>query len=278
MAFWGYGLYANDCAADVKDTYVSLLQNGLDDEEVYAQMLEEFKEYLGTEEEPLFWYALADIQWQKGRLRSEVKQKALFWINNNGGLDFWMDSANKGTGWKNTLLKLQTRLNTPQPPLKKVHRPKCFPKNPWNIGDIYAYQFDSNEALKKDIVGKYIVLQKIGNTKFLDGNILSRIQVFDKLFESLPCIDEIQNIRVLPLIPNYDIDINNYEDFYDCCSASMYMYRLSDYPSSSLTFIGSKHIEKDNLYPFEFRWENLDWESLGDSLCEFYLAWHDKSF
>ena len=31
-----------------------------------------------VEEEPLFWYVLADTQWNYDRLQPEVKEKALF--------------------------------------------------------------------------------------------------------------------------------------------------------------------------------------------------------
>ena len=34
-----------------------------------------------VEEEPLFWFALADTQWNYGRLLPEVKEQALAWLD-----------------------------------------------------------------------------------------------------------------------------------------------------------------------------------------------------
>lgn len=32
MGYWGAGLYANDTGTDVRDAYMTVLQDGLDDE------------------------------------------------------------------------------------------------------------------------------------------------------------------------------------------------------------------------------------------------------
>lgn len=84
MGFWGAELYANDTGADVRDVYMDALQNGLSDDESWEKVLKKFGEYLGTEEEPLFWYAAADTQWRLGRLRPEVKAKAMQWLAQEG--------------------------------------------------------------------------------------------------------------------------------------------------------------------------------------------------
>ena len=38
------------------------------------------------EEEPLFWFALADTQWNYGRLLPSVKEKALLFLSKEGEL------------------------------------------------------------------------------------------------------------------------------------------------------------------------------------------------
>ena len=76
MGYWGSGLYANDTGMDVRDTYMDLLQDGMDDETAWNTMLKKFSEYINTDEEALFWYAAADTQWRLGRLRPEVRDKA----------------------------------------------------------------------------------------------------------------------------------------------------------------------------------------------------------
>ncbi len=40
-----------------------------------------------TDEEALFWFALAHTEWKNGRLSLAVKEKALVWIEVNGGTE-----------------------------------------------------------------------------------------------------------------------------------------------------------------------------------------------
>ncbi len=76
MGAWGSSLYANDVICDVRDTCIKFLQNQLGNIEVYNLTMETFKEYIDDEDEPLLWYALADTQWNMGRLMPKVKEKA----------------------------------------------------------------------------------------------------------------------------------------------------------------------------------------------------------
>lgn len=46
MGYWGSGLYANDTGMDVRDTYMDLLQDGMDDETAWNTMLKKFSEYI----------------------------------------------------------------------------------------------------------------------------------------------------------------------------------------------------------------------------------------
>ena len=87
MGAWGTSLYANDSTCDVRGTYTKLLENQVGSQEAYEKTLEEYKEYIGDQDEPLFWYALAETQWRVGRLMPEVKEKALHWIENDGGME-----------------------------------------------------------------------------------------------------------------------------------------------------------------------------------------------
>ena len=44
MGTWGTGLYANDCACDVRDIYTECLQNQLSNEEAYKETLKNIKD------------------------------------------------------------------------------------------------------------------------------------------------------------------------------------------------------------------------------------------
>ena len=100
MGTWGSGLYSNDSTVDVKEIYMQFLQQQFSNEEAYEKTKQDCYEYFGTDIEPLFWYALADTQWELGRLLPEVKSKALEWIEKKGGIDVW-ESAGK-PHWKSS--------------------------------------------------------------------------------------------------------------------------------------------------------------------------------
>ena len=115
MGAWGTGLYANDTTCDVRSTYMDFLQEQLSNQEAYEKTYEMYKDCIGDiDEEPLFWFALAETQWKVGRLMPEVKVKALEWIEKEGGVLLWEDSPVGSSGWKKTLEKLKATLETEQ--------------------------------------------------------------------------------------------------------------------------------------------------------------------
>ena len=82
MGAWGTALYSNDTASDIRGDYVDLLRRGNSNEESLKKLMEKDGDCIGIEEEePLFWYALADTLWNYGRLTPEVKEKALYFLD-----------------------------------------------------------------------------------------------------------------------------------------------------------------------------------------------------
>ncbi len=77
MGAWGKKFYENDDTCDIRDSYLSQLKECETDEEAYFKTLEQMREYLENEDDALiFWAALADTQWNMGRLREDVKAEA----------------------------------------------------------------------------------------------------------------------------------------------------------------------------------------------------------
>ena len=96
MGAWGTSLYANDAASDIRNDYIDKLKCGKTNEEAIKELVEENNQIMGdTEEEPLFWFALADTQWEYGRLMPEVKEKALFYLAQGKELERWNESGGK---------------------------------------------------------------------------------------------------------------------------------------------------------------------------------------
>jgi len=279
MGAWGSSLYANDTTSDVRDTYMDFLKDQLSNQEAYDKTVEKCSDYMNDPDEaPLFWYALADTQWQVGRLMPEVKEKALKWIKNGGGLELWNESKSGSSGWQKTLDKLQARLETEQRKEKKIS--KRIDQNLWSIGDVYAYQFNTDESKKYEVFGKYMVLQKIAEDNFSPrGDKVMRVHVFDKLFDKIPAFEKTKDVRLLPL---------------DFPTSTRILYMSTwlmldlkrDYPNKHLTFICNvlpplnkarghelythahwNSIESWGMY-FQ-RWQGVEYEAIEDGIFKY---------
>ena len=244
MGTWGAELYANDTTCDVRDTYMGFLRDQLNNKEAYEKTLETYQACIGDEdEETLLWFALSETQWKVGKLMPEVKEKALEWIEKGGGISIWEESGSDSTGWKETLVKLRSKLETEQPKEKKIRKPAVINQNLWNVGDIYAYQFHTELSEKYDVQGKYMLMQKIGEEQFIPPHIyegedlskfpvLMRIHVFDKLFDHVPSLENVDKLRLLPVgQPTWTGEIS--------MSVLMELDKKKDYPADQLIFLGN---------------------------------------
>ncbi len=153
-----------------------------------------------------------------------------------------------------------------------------FKRNPWNIGDVYAYKFHTAKSFRIGLKGKYILLQK---TDDVDDNVnegcgkLSVIQVYNKIFDYLPDIAEFENIPLLTLAPyyaNYGEDMLLPEKWY--MNAVMEFWKERDYPKKYLNYIGNNtdnlsktYIHKNGNYE-----SVLDWHNMEDWLIDYYFA------
>lgn len=95
MGTWGTSLYSNDTTCDIRGDYIEKLRCGKSEEEAMEDLIQANRDIFGDwEEESLFWYALADTQWNNGRLHDVVKKKALEFISVEDQLDRFADSNN----------------------------------------------------------------------------------------------------------------------------------------------------------------------------------------
>ncbi len=164
MGAWGVNLNQNDVYSDVKDYYIAFLRMGKTNEEATKLMFDEFQSYINDEDDaPIFWFALAEVQWNMGRLIPEVKQKALYYIDEGSDVENWyLISKKDGNARKKVLCDLKDILNSPQPAIKKISVKK-YKKCDWKDGDIYRYEFESETAIKYGMAHKFLFMQKCGN-------------------------------------------------------------------------------------------------------------------
>lgn len=168
MGMWGSELYQNDTSLDIKDEFEELYNAGNPVQAITEKLVEEYKSIMGdAEEEPLFWWALADTQWNLGVLMPGVKEKALCWIEKGRGTP---------QSWLMDMSDLRARLLSPQPPAKKPRKSRTY-KCQWKLGDVFAYQLESDLARERGLCGRYFLIQKVDEGVWHPGHIVPIVYV-----------------------------------------------------------------------------------------------------
>ncbi len=76
MGAWGYGIREDDFVCDVIGDFDDLLKQGNSVSSASKRLQSKYlTEIKGTEEEPLFWLALADRQWTYGSVEPQVLRR-----------------------------------------------------------------------------------------------------------------------------------------------------------------------------------------------------------
>lgn len=187
MGMWGYGLYQNDTALDVKGEFKDSYNDGKSAREITEKLIEDYEDIMGdADEEPLFWFALADTQWSLGVLMPEVKAKALYWIAKVGDMIACEALATSvKSKIRKTLDKLQAKILSPQPAVKRPVKKRIY-KCQWNIGDVFAYRLESDLAKERDLYGRYFLIRKVDEGELYPGHIVPIVYVKITTDENLP--------------------------------------------------------------------------------------------
>lgn len=279
MGFWGSSLYANDYTCDVRDTYVQFLQSHLTNDEAFLKTVEEFNERMGSGEEALFWYALADTQWDFGRLTPEVREKAFVYLERNSGLEYWEKNTKEYQDWGKTIAKLKGKLNKTQPREKRVECPADWQYNPGNIGDVFAYCFHSKEAEKLGYHGKYIIFQKIESKTNGKELVCPHVVFFDKLFNEIPKRVHLERFRILPFDPPERFMPNGRNSDFPMLnmSAVLDLYKKKNSPEKYITYIGSYPIVHSFTNSADSRAE-FGWDEIEDTILYYHSEWKNYSY
>lgn len=216
MGFWDTSLYGNDMTLDVRDKLDDLLRNDVSPQDIYQEMLKCFEEVLSTDDEPLFWFALADRMWDYGILTDEIKEKALMHIMDIQDHEYLdeLETTRERRSWQNTLNKLKIKIENVNQGNKKIKVEPIFKRNVWNIGDYYAYEFHKKESKELGIQSKYIVIKKLDDNYYGDSIFYYNIIcIYNKRFDEIPTLKDLENINYLPLIEEAkDDDFSNESD------------------------------------------------------------------
>lgn len=228
MGAWGVGLYQDDVTCDVKEEYVNRLKVGMSNEEAMINIIECNIDYIKDEDDgPLFWMALADTQWKYGRLDSYVKDEALKAINNGLNLEGWKENNKLYEKRKQVLKELEIKLNSQQPPEKKISK-LVLSKPNWDVGDVLAYQIKINnsksssskyaeELLSSKWYNKYVLFRVVGveennvgslpRDKYLNKNDI--LALYNWVGNDVPNLEIINKLKFAKTINLFNREVDN---------------------------------------------------------------------
>lgn len=178
MGTWGPKLYQDDLAKDVRDDYRERLRRGKKGSDITQELFIQYQtEMADPDEAPVFWFALADTQWELGRLEDKVKETALKYILSGDDLERWrMENPKLLKAREQAVDELRQKLLSPQPPEKQIAQYRIY-RCEWKMGDVFAYRLDSDLAKEKDLYGRYFLIQKVDEAVWHPGHIVPIVYV-----------------------------------------------------------------------------------------------------
>ena len=199
MGASGAQIFEDDFACDIRADYIHKLRCKKTSEEATAELLESNVRTLeDVEDAAVFWFALADTQWEYGRLLPEVKNKALEYLSRDEELERWRESDERLLLERLKVReKLKCKLLSPQPPEKKISGYRLY-KCKWQLGDVFAYRFDSKYSKEMGVYGHYIIFRKVTEDSWWPGHIVPTVHVYKWIGDSLPDLDGIMQMQLLP--------------------------------------------------------------------------------
>lgn len=275
MGTWGPGLYQDDVAEDVKDYYKDQLHRGKTGEELTQELIEEYRENLfDIDDAPVFWFALADTQWNLGRLESLVKEKALYYLDEGSNLERWKNENSKLFEKRKAVLeKLKEKLLSEQPEKKKISQYRLYHCK-WEIGDVFAYQLKSEYSKEKNLYNKYLFFTKIDEDVWHPGHIIPTVYFYWVISDRILTLEELNKI---PYIPQFFVP-----KVYKNRPNRKILYRLNFLstserliPKSQLTFLGNIADKIDYINNEDTNSYNISWKKFENYIINNFNNWNE---
>lgn len=271
MGTWGTKLYEDDTALDIKDRFEDL-RKGKTVQQITNELIDEYTCELDDECcAPVFWFALADTQWNLGRLLPEVKEQALAWLDKGGDLAVWQEENPKLAVTREKVLReLQQKLNSPQPPEKKISQYRLY-KCEWEIGDVFAYQFNSEYAKDNDFYQKYVYFVKISEKTWYPGHIVPVVYFYKKVDNVLSDVNALNNVGFIPQFYK-PIAYKNNPGMKIQYALTLLNTSSRVIPKKQLIFLGNtgdiKRIDNEDLNSY-----NVTWKRFETYMIDNFKAW-----
>lgn len=141
MGAWGYGIFDDDDAADVRDDWIEHYKFTASSSKATEAALKERGSQIDDEDiGPVIVVALALTLWKHGCMTDEWRDRALTVIDQGLGLDRWKEQGPKEVAkHQKHRDKARARLISPQPPSKEgKFKPKKMIDCGLRVGDIFS--------------------------------------------------------------------------------------------------------------------------------------------
>ena len=133
MGAWGYGIRQDDFVCDVIGVFEDLLKAGKSVSEAAEAVTSKFTaEIKDAEDGPLFWIALADMQWTYGELDPQILNRVKEDLDSGRSLALWTEDQRGLARRRAALEKFISKIGQPnrrpkKPPKIIVRAPKFRP-------------------------------------------------------------------------------------------------------------------------------------------------------
>jgi hypothetical protein len=133
MGAWGYGIRQDDFVCDVIGVFEDLLKAGKSVHEATEAVRSKFTaEMKDADDGPLFWIALADMQWTYGKLEPQILNRVKEDLDSGRSLAPWTEDQRGLASRRAALEKFISKIGQPnrrpkKPPKIVVRAPKFRP-------------------------------------------------------------------------------------------------------------------------------------------------------
>ena len=146
MGSWGAGIRDDDFVCDVENAFKEHLKDGMSLVDATKSVREQFSDALDDSDEgPLFWIAIADMQWTYGDLDPLVLQRVQKIIETANGMERWGEPTEKLYKQRTAALsKFNDKISLPNP--KPSRRPKRINRKPkFSAGDCLSIVLENGQ-------------------------------------------------------------------------------------------------------------------------------------
>ena len=271
-----YRYHASELANDVRSEYIDLLRRGNEGVEATEKLIDGFAAVLHDEDDaPVFWFSLADVQWDYGRLEDTVKYNAVLHIDRLLEDYATQINANKSSGKLiNELADFKKKLLSTLPQKKQIKQYRLYHTD-WKIGDVFAYSLDGIGAGYPEFHSMYMYFVVKGTESWYPGHTIPVVYVFGGASKELLSLDRIQEKEYRPQFYT-PIAYRNNPEMKRKYSLALLCTSTRVIPKMKLKYLGN--IENIRILDCEDPTAyHVAWNKLDRYLIENYVAWEHTS-